>query len=102
MKMIYISHKYGGDQSNKDRIETIVRQLVKDYPDYCFVSPVHCMGYLYNDVDYDKGMEYCLALLRTCDEMWIASDYSKGVLIEWDYCKRHGIEILHLVQGETS
>ena len=102
MKMIYISHKYGGDKQNKDLIEIITGELIKHYPDYCFVSPVHCFGYLYNDVDYDKGMEYCLALLGLCDEMWICSDYSKGVLIEQEYCKCHNIPIRQLTQDNET
>lgn len=91
MKLIYISHMYGGKQENKDRIELIIKELVKKFPDYTFVSPVHTFGYLYNEVDYDKGMEYCLALLSKCDEMWTCSNISKGVQIEIDYCKRHHI-----------
>ena len=64
MKMIYISHKYGGDKQNKDHIEIIIGgSWLTRLSDYAFVSPVHCFGYLYNDVDYEKGMEYCLALL---------------------------------------
>ena len=102
MKMIYVSHCYGGKRTNKKRIEKIIKKLVEQYPDYCFVSPVHCYGYLYNDVDYDKGMEYCLALLAVCDKMWICSEHSKGVLIEQDYCKSHNIPIRQLVQDSEN
>lgn len=94
MKMIYIAHEYGGKQSNKDKVETIIKQLAIQYPDYCFVSPVHSFGYLYNDVSYDKGMEYCMTLLRCCDECWICSELSRGVLMEKDYCISHNIPVI--------
>ena len=99
-KLIYISHEYGGKQENKDRIELIIKQLIQQYPDCIFISPVHCFGFLYDDVDYDTGMNYCLELLSKCDEMWICSEYSRGVLLEYNYCIEHGIEINHIVEDK--
>ena len=93
-KVIYISHKFGGDKNNIEEIENIVRCLVKIHPQYLFVSPVHAFGYLYDDVDYDTGLDYTLWLLGKCDEVWVTGSEwssSKGVLAEIDYCKNNGI-----------
>lgn len=91
MKKIYISHKYGNKKENKDRVQAIIKELVTKYHDYLFISPIHALGFLYDDVDYEKGMEYCLELLSVCDEMWVCSEDSRGVLIEKEYCKTAGI-----------
>ena len=93
-RLIYISHPYGGKKENFDRIEWIVRNLIKLYPTYTFISPVHTFGFLYKDVDYETGLRYCLDLLDKCDEMWLCSDNyqdSKGCMAEIAYCKGKGI-----------
>lgn len=95
--MIYICHKYGGKEENKNRVEQIIKDLIKRYPEHTFISPIHTFGFLYNDVSYDKGMEYCYNLLSKCDEMWICSERSKGVELEIQFCKRNNIEIKYLL-----
>lgn len=93
-KIIYLSHNYGGKESNKKHIETVIKSLVKRYPDYTFLSPVHALGFLYDYISYDDGMRHCLALLDMCDECWFIDGYnnSQGVNIEREYCARYGIE----------
>ena len=92
-EMIYISHPYGGKRENIGEIEEIVTGLLIEYPHITFVSPVHTFGFLYDKVDYDMGINYCLELLKNCDEMWVFGDYmcSKGCNIEIEYCKKHNI-----------
>ena len=64
MKMIYVSHCYGGKRTNKKRIEKIIKKLVEQYPDYCFVSPVHCYLVIYTMMlTMIRVWKYCLALL---------------------------------------
>ena len=94
MKSIYISHVYGGNQDNKDKVEAIIKQLVKQHPHYLFISPIHALGYLYDEVDYNTGIKMCLELLKHCDEMWVCSELSRGVLMEKDYCISHNIEVI--------
>ena len=93
-KIIYLSHNYGGKESNKKHIETVIKSLVKRYPDYTFLSPVHAFGFLYDYISYEDGMRHCLALLDMCDECWFIDGYnnSQGVNIEREYCARYGIE----------
>lgn len=92
-KIIYLSHNYGGKESNKKHIETVIKSLVKRYPDYTFLSPVHALGFLYYALTYDNGMRHCLALLDMCDECWFVDGYndSKGCVIEQSYCADHRI-----------
>ena len=90
---IYISHPYQNKAANIQDIEKIVKKFVNYDKDNIYISPVHCFGYLYDYVDYETGIKYCLELLKTCDKMWVFGDYknSKGCNIEIDYCKKHGI-----------
>lgn len=92
-KIIYLSHNYGGKESNKQHIELVMKSLVKRYPDYTFLSPVHALGFLYYALTYDNGMRHCLALLDMCDECWSVDGYndSKGCVIEQSYCADHRI-----------
>lgn len=92
-KLIYLSHNYGGKESNKRHIETVIKTLVKRYPDCTFLSPVHALGFLYDYISYDNGMRHCLALLDMCDECWFIDGYndSKGCKIEQSYCADHRI-----------
>ena len=92
-KIIYLSHNYGGKESNKKHIEAVIKSLVKRYPDYTFLSPVHALGFLYDYISYEDGMRHCLALLDMCDECWFVDGYndSKGCVIEQSYCADHRI-----------
>lgn len=88
-KKIYISHSYSGLKENKRDIEYKVKRLVKEYPNYVFISPVHTFGYLYDNYPYDISIDLCIELLKMCDEMWIIDkDFvnSKGVMVEREWC----------------
>lgn len=95
-KIVYISHKYGGKQKNAKRAEKIIKGLMKKYPDYLFVSPIHCFGYAYKDIPYEDGMKMCIALLSLCSEAWVCSEVSKGVKMEIDYCRKNKKPIMYL------
>ena len=84
--LIYISHAYSGKEENKIEVEQIVRQLIKEYPQHTFISPIHTFGYLYKDVEYAIGLQMCLNLLAVCDVMWVYGEQSKGVLAEIEWC----------------
>ena len=85
---IYISHPFGGKQENKEHIETIIKQLIYENPQHTYISPVHAFGFLYNEVDYQSGLNWCLDLLDMCDEMLVFGDYneSKGCVAEIKHC----------------
>ncbi len=92
-RVIYIAAPYGGKEENKDKIERLIKELVHLYPDCCFVSPIHCFGFLYDELDYEEGMEHCYTLLDLCSEIWIFGD-SKGTRLERAYAERYKIPIV--------
>jgi len=102
MKLIYVAHPFSGKAENVEKAERILRQLMREYPDYVFYSPLHAMGYYYHDVPYDKGMEHCLEMLRRCDELWLCEGWedSRGCSIEYSYAKGTGIPIREVTKGE--
>lgn len=96
--MIYISHPYGGHKANMDAIESIAADLAAKDKANVYVSPVHCFGYLYNDVPYLHGLGMCIELLSRCDKMLVYGDWrnSVGCKAEIEYCKAHRIPyVLH-------
>lgn len=46
-EIIYISHPYGGKKENEDRVAQILLKLQREYPDYLFISPIHCYSLLF-------------------------------------------------------
>lgn len=93
--IIYISHPYQGKYRNIKAIEKIIKSLRKEYPNYLFISPVHSFGWLYNETEYQEGLDMTLFLLETCaDEMWVFGEdwqKSRGVKSEIEYCEEHNI-----------
>ena len=95
-KKIYISHSYSGLKENKRDIEEKVKRLVKEYPNYVFISPVHTFGYLYDSYPYYAGIDLCIELLKICDEMWMVDKNfvnSKGVMVEREWCLNHNVPV---------
>lgn len=94
-KLIYVSHDYGGKEENKHHLEQELRRLVMMFPDYTFVSAVHCFGFMYHEMSYDEGMRHCLALLDMCDENWFIQGHcsGKGCGIERQYSIEHQIPV---------
>jgi len=100
MKLIYVAHPYGGKWHNKRKVERIIRQLIQQYPDYTFYSPIHALGFMYHDIDYDKGMEHCLEILKRCDELWLCEGWqsSKGCCMERQFAWRNSIKTSELLK----
>ena len=95
-KLIYISHPSSGLEENTRAIENIIRILYSNdvlFDNYCFVSPVHCYGFMYNDVEYEKGIQFCLDLLDNCDGMLVFGDWksSRGCNMEVKHCESNDI-----------
>ena len=93
MSMIYISHPYGNQPENKQKVEEIIRELVLSHPEHTYISPIHCFGFMYHDFDYETGLEMCLNLLEKCDKMLVFGDWksSRGCTVEVLYCEMHMI-----------
>jgi hypothetical protein len=102
-KLVYISHPSSGLESNTKKIEHIVRTLYSDdemYNNYCFVSPVHCYGFMYKEYEsnYNKGLSFCTDLLKHCDIMLLCGDWesSRGCKVEKQLCEELNIPIVEV------
>lgn len=89
--LVYVSHPFGGNEENKQKVEEIVRNLVKQNPGITYISPIHALGYLYHDVSYEAGLEMCLELLNKCDKMLVFGDWkqSRGCTAEVLFAETH-------------
>lgn len=90
-KVIYVAHPFMGKPENVKKVEDIIIQLIKLYPDYTFYSPLHSTGFLYFAKTYEEGMKDCIEMLSRCDELWLCEGWeeSKGCNIEYNWCKEH-------------
>lgn len=63
-----------------------------------FLSPIHILGHLYNKVDYDTGIDWCIDLLSGCDAIVMCNGWenSTGCNLELAYAKGHNIRVIHI------
>ena len=96
--LVYISHEFGGELENVQRTEELIKDLIKKYDQVQPVSPIHATGFLYNEVSYEKGIDWCLNLLRLCDVMIVFGheSMSRGCIIEKEFCDEFNIPILDI------
>lgn len=90
-KIVYISHPYGNSEVNKLHIEKIITSMCKSKKitaEYLIVSPVHNFGFMYDDVDYETGINFCIDLLGASDIMIVFGDWksSRGCTMEVEHC----------------
>lgn len=105
-KLVYISHPSGGLEENTKEVEDIMRELYKHdeiISHYCFVSPIHNFGHMYYDVDYKRGLDFCIDLLETCSIMLLCGKWteSRGCRAEVQTCKDCQIGIIEIDTVET-
>lgn len=95
--LIYVSHPYGGLQENKIKVEQIIRKLALEDSENVYISPIHTFGFMYSDVAYSVGLNWCIKLLGRCDKMIVFGnwDESEGCLLEIHHCKQNGIEVIY-------
>ena len=120
MRRVYICHPYRNDPvGNLEKVKKIVLDISKssvsgmktrdktrgmpsnDYEDIeCPVSPMlafpfEMTEYSGNNISEKHGMAFCLALLDSCDELWVYSNtISKGMKLEIEHASKKGIEIV--------
>lgn len=105
-KLVYISHPSSGLEENTLDVEYIVKQLYDNeelYNNYCFISPIHCFGFMYNTTEYTKGLSFCTDLLKHCDIMLVFGDWTEsvGCKAEVDMCNELGIPVLFMGKSNT-
>lgn len=86
-KIVYVAHPYGGLSSNYDKASDTMCVLCDKFSDKTFVSPIHAYGFMYESVDYDKGINLCFKLLDLCDTVLLCGEWeqSKGCNMERGY-----------------
>ena len=94
--MIYCAHKYGGKEENKKKCEKIIKKLQANDLDNTYISPIHALGFMYDSINYDDGMELCFDLLSVCDELFVLSELSDGVEKEIEMAERMEIPVRYL------
>lgn len=94
-ELVYISHPYGGNINNYERIEEKVLEYVIDNNWALPISPVLMWGHLYHEIEYDTGMEMCLDLLSRCDRLHLCSGWQQsiGCMAEWAFALAKGMPI---------
>lgn len=102
---VYFAHPFQGSKDNVTELERIVRSVVTKNNENCEivpVSPLHALGFLWEDVSYEYGLELCLELLNDCDVLALCGDWksSYGCNVEYEFAKRHGITIVELSTKE--
>ena len=93
--LIYIAHPFGGKDENFILAKKYIMALQECHRGKAFISPVIAYGHCYHAHSYERGINMCLDLLAKCDELWILGDdgESKGVKIEREWAKEHGMVI---------
>ena len=94
----YVAHPYSGKAENKAKVEAIIKQRLKDDPLKLYISPIHLLGYYYDDVEYLAGLNKCLELLRRCDVLLLCWGWetSAGCRAEKLFAEKNGIPIKYL------
>ena len=97
--LLYLAHKYQGDQANMERVTKIAHDLQIENPTHCVVCPLLNFSCLdYGEIGFDQEMEICLDLLSVCDVLIVASDISNGVQKEIDFARLVGMEVIDLAE----
>lgn len=100
--VIYVSHPYEGNEINRLKVESIIHELIKKYPNNTFISPIHTFLFAYDFYPYEQGLEMCFRLLDKCDEMIVCGDWksSRGCTAEVKYAEENGIPYHFLGEQE--
>ena len=57
MKLIYVSHPYGGDPVEAADADNRIKALAEKYPQFVFISPIHAIRRDYHATDW--GGRHC-------------------------------------------
>lgn len=96
-KVVYLSHPYGGKETNAKEIDLCQIMLAELHPDWLIINPVAAFGKLYDCTEYEQGLKMTMYLLSAlADEMIVCSDdyrESKGCMAEIEFCEQYGIPV---------
>lgn len=99
--IIYVSHIFQGKQENLERAKKITHDLQVADLENTYICPLLALSHLeYGEIGYEPEMDLCLDLLSIADKLIVASDLSKGVCKEIDFCNLIGTEVEYLEDTE--
>ena len=96
MKIVYVAHPFTNDPvGNMAKIEKIMKYLTLNYPDICFISPLHNFSYD-QDAKEEEILPKCMALLMMCEQLWVFGNWetSSGCKKEINQAKLWGMTVL--------
>nr|DAK71756.1 MAG TPA: Blasticidin M [Bacteriophage sp.] len=78
-QLLYIAHPYGGDETNKERVQTYLKMLQEKYPEKTLFSPLHNWGYTPYDKEHQhKPMKDCLEVLQRCNALILCGNWRES------------------------
>ena len=79
MQLVYVAHPYINDpEGNMKKIKKVMRWLRKQFPQICFISPLHNFSYAQDDDEEEEILSSCLELLSRCDYLYMFGDYENS------------------------
>lgn len=97
MKMVYVSHPYGGLKENEKSADYITKILANTFPEIAFISPIHAIRCDYKTTPYTKGLQQTIEILKRSDAIFMSPGWktSKGCKAERKVAKRMEIPIIY-------
>ena len=102
-KLIYVACKFGGDKENIKLCEEFIRELNKEdkkngIVGKIYFSPLNAFGWLYDETEYQEGLNWTLRMLTHCDELYVTPGWedSRGVNQEIAIATYLGIPIRYI------
>jgi hypothetical protein len=102
MRVLFVSHPFGGQYSNYKKIKNLIEMLnsYKYTGKYVFVSPVLMFAGLYGDRTFEEDIEACKELLDRCDGILMCGDWKNSVGCMEEY--RFALDSDHLTISELN
>ena len=102
MRVLFVSHPFGGQYSNYKKIKNLIEMLnsYKYTGKYVFVSPVLMFAGLYGNRTFEEDIEACKELLDRCDGILMCGDWKNSVGCMEEY--RFALDSDHLTISELN
>lgn len=87
MKVVYVSHPFGGKKENQVAADCLIKDLAKVLPEAVYFSPIHAMRRPYHEkgtAGYEWELQCAMELMRRCDIVYFAEgwQHSRGCRME--------------------
>ena len=102
MRVLFVSHPFGGQYSNYKKIKNLIEMLnsYKYTGKYVFVSPVLMFAGLYGNRTFEEDIEACKEILDRCDGILMCGDWKNSVGCMEEY--RFALDSDHLTISELN